>query len=45
MFDTDKHLWKPKIYQMPEYADESAKMLRDFFMQRRQHKGNKNAEE
>ncbi len=45
IFDTDKHLWKPKIYQMPEYADASAKMLRDFFTQRRQHKGNKNAEE
>lgn len=31
IFDTDKHLWKPNIIQMPEYADKSAEMLRAFF--------------
>lgn len=35
IFDTDKHLWKPGVYQISEYADESAKMLRDFFRARR----------
>lgn len=36
IFDTDKHLWKPNIYQIPEYANKSAKMLRDFFRIRRE---------
>ena len=36
IFNTDKHLWKPNIYQIPEYANESAKMLRDFFRIRRE---------
>ena len=35
IYDTDKHLWKPAVYQMPEYADESAKLLKDFFALRR----------
>lgn len=35
VFDNDRHLWHPNIIQMPEYADESAKLLRDFFKQRR----------
>lgn len=35
VFETDKHLWKPEIHQMPEHANESAKMLRDFFALRR----------
>jgi len=35
VYDTDKHLWKPNIQQMPEYADRSAKMLREFFALRR----------
>jgi len=35
VFDTDRHLWHPNIVQLPEYADESAKLLRDFFKQRR----------
>lgn len=35
IFDNDKHLWKPKVYQMSEYADESAKLLKEFFKQRR----------
>ena len=40
IFDTDKHLWHPNIIQMPEYAEQSAQMLRDFFAIRR--KSNKN---
>ena len=36
IFDTDNHLWKPNIHQIPEYANESAKMLRDFFRIRRE---------
>ena len=35
IFDTDKHLWRPNIIQMPEYADASAKLLREFFNARR----------
>lgn len=38
IFDTDKHLWKPRITQMPEYADASAKLLREFFQNRRNNK-------
>ena len=35
IYETDKHLWKPDIHQMPEFADVSAQMLRDFFRVRR----------
>lgn len=35
VYDTDKHLWKPNVQQTPEYADRSAKMLREFFALRR----------
>ena len=35
IFETDKHLWHPNIIQMPEYAEQSAKMLRDFFQKHR----------
>ena len=38
VFENDKHLWKPNIIQMPEFAEQSAKMLRDFFKQQRQNK-------
>ena len=38
IFENDKHLWKPNITQIPEYADASAKMLRDFFKNRRNNK-------
>lgn len=38
IFETDKHLWHPNIIQMPEYAAESANLLRDFFALRRQSK-------
>ena len=36
IFENDKHLWHPNIIQMNEYADKSAKLLRDFFAIRRQ---------
>ena len=35
IFDNDKHLWHPEITQLPEYADDSAKLLREFFALRR----------
>lgn len=38
IFDTDPHLWHPAITPMPEYADTSAQMLRDFFRARRDKK-------
>ena len=38
IYDTDKHLWKPCVHQVPEYADESAQLLRDFFALRRKKK-------
>ena len=38
VFVNDKHLWKPNIIQMSEYADKSAEMLRDFFKQQRKSK-------
>ena len=41
VFDNDKHLWHPNIIQMPEYADESAELLRDFFKKQRNKKENK----
>jgi tRNA(adenine34) deaminase len=42
IFDTDKHLWKPKIQQIPEYSYESAALLREFFKQRRKAKESQN---
>ncbi len=41
VFDTDKHLWKPNIVQLPEYADKSAEMLKDFFKKQRMNKKDK----
>ena len=35
IYETDHQLWKPSVYQLSEYADESATLLRDFFKQRR----------
>ena len=35
VYETDRHLWQPSVHQVPEYADESAQMLRDFFALRR----------
>jgi len=42
IFETDKHLWKPRVTQMPEYADTSAELLREFFKQRRKVKDKNN---
>ncbi len=38
VYETDRHLWKPATHQMPEYADASAKLLREFFAARRTKK-------
>jgi len=38
IFETDKHLWHPNIIQIPEYADDSARLLREFFKTRRNTK-------
>lgn len=38
IYDTDRHLWHPQITQLPQYADTSAQMLRDFFRTRRNKK-------
>ena len=35
IFDNDKHLWKPTVHEMPEYAEQSAQMLKQFFAQLR----------
>ncbi len=35
IYETDKHLWKPNVHQVPEYAPESAQLLKDFFALRR----------
>jgi tRNA(Arg) A34 adenosine deaminase TadA len=35
IYETDKHLWKPAVHHMPEYANESAQLLKDFFSIRR----------
>ncbi len=38
IYETDIHLWKPNVHQIPEFADMSAQMLRDFFALRRAKK-------
>jgi tRNA(adenine34) deaminase len=38
IYETDAHLWKPCVHQLPEFADVSAQMLRDFFALRRAKK-------
>lgn len=35
IYETDRHLWRPTVTQIPEFAEESAMMLRDFFAARR----------
>ena len=35
VFDNDRHLWRPNIIQLPEYTEESANLLREFFAARR----------
>ena len=38
VYDTDKHLFRPHVSQLPEYADASAALLREFFALRRKQK-------
>lgn len=35
IYESDKHLWKPNVIQMPEYAKESADLLKNFFAKMR----------
>lgn len=35
IFETDKHLWKPNIIQIPEYASKASDLLKSFFSQLR----------
>lgn len=35
IYETDRHLWRPTVAQIPEFAEESAMMLREFFAARR----------
>jgi len=35
VYEAQKNLWKPVVTEAPEYADESAKMLKEFFKKRR----------
>lgn len=35
VYATDAHLFKPTVVELPEFADESAQMLRDFFKSKR----------
>lgn len=35
VYESDRHLWRPAVHHVPEYADKSAQMLRDFFALRR----------
>ena len=36
VYDTDRHLWRPTVTECPEYAEQSAQMLRVFFKSKRQ---------
>ena len=38
VYDTDRHLFQPNVAQLPEYADASAELLREFFKLRRKQK-------
>ena len=38
VYETDKHLWKPKVTQIPEFEKESATLLKEFFAERRKKK-------
>ena len=38
VYDTDRHLFRPNVAQLPEYADASAELLREFFKLRRKQK-------
>lgn len=39
VYDSDAHLWKPAVVQLPAYADASGDMLREFFRARRRQNG------
>ena len=38
IYDSDKHLWRPDVHVVAEYADDAGNMLRAFFAARRQEK-------
>lgn len=38
VYETDRHLWRPNVIQIPQYADASAQMLREFFARLRDTK-------
>ncbi len=38
IYETDRHLWKPNVAQIADYAEESAYLLKEFFKKRRQIK-------
>ncbi|MBN1324705.1 MAG: nucleoside deaminase [Alphaproteobacteria bacterium] len=35
IFQTDKHLWKPEVVEVPEFGIQSADLLQDFFKAKR----------
>lgn len=35
IYENDRHLWRPAVHQIPEFAIESAQLLRDFFKSKR----------
>ncbi len=35
IYETDRHLFRPTVHRVSEYADESAQMLKEFFALRR----------
>ena len=35
IFENDKHLWKPAVHEMPEYSEQSAILLKSFFVNMR----------
>ncbi|MDE6477803.1 MAG: nucleoside deaminase [Alphaproteobacteria bacterium] len=41
VYETDRHLWRPTVTQMPEYATTAGDMLREFFRMRRPQKSEK----
>ncbi len=40
IYDTDRHLWHPKVHYMQEFSDEAAELLKDFFKNKRSNKNN-----
>lgn len=31
IYENDKHLWQPTVHEMPEYSEQSAQLLKQFF--------------